>query len=66
MRKKILVLGAGVLLLAGCGTNAGDPENHYGNFRTGAVTLDDGRTVECVTWKAFEAGGMSCDWANAR
>lgn len=31
------------------------------------VTLSDGRVVPCVFWdSASYAGGMSCDWENAR
>jgi uncharacterized lipoprotein YehR (DUF1307 family) len=33
---------------------------------TGDKKLPDGRTVSCVVYAAGYAGGLSCDWANAK
>lgn len=30
------------------------------------VSLTDGRTVTCIVYKAGYAGGLSCDWENAK
>lgn len=50
------------LLATGCGVrHVGDP--HY---TPTIVEMPDGRTVECVTYKQGYAGGLSCDWDNAR
>lgn len=50
------------LLATGCGVqDIGDAE-----FTPRTVEMPDGRTVECVTYKQGYAGGLSCDWDNAR
>lgn len=64
------------LLLAGCGNSAdmndsdkavstGDSAfaGSLGDFR---VPLKDGRTVTCVVYDGYRAGGVSCDWATAK
>jgi hypothetical protein len=66
-----VVTAAALLTLTGCGyaDNSNDKsatEGTHGNFATSNVTLLDGREVTCVTWKLMNAGGVSCDWDNAR
>jgi hypothetical protein len=63
----VLVL---VILLASCGTAAaGDDEGETNVDRIyeNHVQMDDGRTVTCLSL-AYQngAGGLSCDWDNAR
>lgn len=70
MKKYLVALfvSAGVLLGAvGCATQ--DPVTG-GAGKTAiieqAVQLKDGRIVTCVTRFSGNAGGLSCDWDNAK
>lgn len=62
MKRRAAALAAlAMLALAGCaGGSLNDP---MPDIRPVTVTLDDGRTVGCVT---RANGGITCDWANAR
>lgn len=62
-----LLLAAAVLMLAGCAeqNDPADPSGPAGKFRTTTVTVD-GREVPCITWKHYNAGGLSCDWSAQR
>lgn len=65
--KKIVVLAVTCLALAGCGTDV-EPgaESIDAVFGLQTVSLDDGSTVECITYKTDDAGslsGLECDWS---
>lgn len=54
-------------MIAGCGTTG--EGSHPANASNGVATykLPDGRTVTCIKWDGGSyAGGLSCDWENAR
>lgn len=65
----VMLLFAAVMSLAGC-TPANEVRLQEGNENTRLTevhqVLSDGRTVTCLKYKNGYAGGLSCDWANAR
>lgn len=62
-RLAAVLLLAAALVLTGCG-NAPDEEAQ--GVRESTQRLSDGRTVTCLVYKGGYAGGLSCDWDNAR
>lgn len=64
--KRIAVVTAlSVLLLTGCGV--ADTETGVSTgLEQNTISLKDGRQVTCVVYKAGYAGGLSCDWDNAK
>lgn len=52
-----------VVSLTACG-GVGSPTG--ANLREKQAHLSDGRTVTCIAYKRVNAGGLSCDWENAR
>ena len=63
--KKIVVLCVTCLALAGCGTDV-EPgaESINDVFRLQTVSLDDGSTVECISYKVGGTlSGVECDWS---
>lgn len=59
--RRLVALIVCVVLMTSCsdfdqGMGGSDP-------REVNVTLDDGRTITCITWKNSSAGGISCDWS---
>lgn len=72
--KKVLILTISMFTLiglVGCSvTDSGSkvrPEvDATGDFESARINLPDGRVVTCVIWKFGRAGGMSCDWDNAK
>lgn len=65
------------LLLAGCGggvTEQAGTEKYNnthadvprGDLYGQKVNLPSGQTVECVVYDGVRAGGLSCDWTNAK
>ena len=73
-RKKFVALAAAAVVaisLAGCGSG-GSPETDSNAGGTSSylyersVTLTDGRQVTCIVYIAGYAGGVDCDWDNAR
>jgi hypothetical protein len=60
---RVVFVVALVLGLVGCSANDAD-DGSAG--RISWVQLPDGREVLCVAWKSGYAGGLSCDWDNAR
>lgn len=67
---KKLVAGALVLLIAvaavGCGEGAGPQGSNSGHLAEYEYVLDSGRSVTCITYKSYSAGGVSCDWEGVR
>lgn len=74
--RSVTVTICAALLLTGCGNsanmNGADKDTAVGDGTFGGslgdyrVPLDDGRTVTCVVYDGYKAGGVSCDWANAK
>lgn len=52
--------------LAGCATDGSELSRSTDTLRQESITLDDGRTVQCVIYSAGYKGGLSCDWDSAR
>lgn len=70
--KRIAALAVALMLFAGCAKNEpADTAETPGAFDPGdmvrvtEVRVDD-RLVTCIAWKRGYAGGLSCDWANAK
>ncbi|WLT02933.1 hypothetical protein [Snodgrassella alvi] len=71
--KYIRILIACLVFLAGCGGNLPIQQDSIGwlGYETNRYLLEetkilkDGRRVNCLVYKHDNAGGMSCDWANA-
>lgn len=73
----VMVAAAAVLLLAGCGHGSGgavgsegtstvkDEAPDYTFLEEDSITLEDGRTLTCIT-TSRSSGGVSCDWDNAK
>lgn len=71
MVKTILIFFSALVLLCSCDRRSMFENAAQGT--TGAVAswtakLPDGRSVICVSWKSTiaNAGGVSCDWSNAK
>lgn len=72
--KKLAAIGAIALAglgLVGCATGGSPDSDDRAGERSPSLyertlELTDGRTVTCVTYKAGYAGGLSCDWTNAK
>lgn len=62
MKRLIPLLIGAVLLLGACNQNPGEGND----TSVGYVDLPDGRKVLCVSWVGVNAGGLSCDWENAK
>lgn len=59
------VMAMSALLLVGCG--AADVDTGKGtNLSEKKIALKDGRQVTCVAHVTGYAGGLSCDWDNAK
>lgn len=56
----VLLFAATLAVLAGCGEG---PQG--GDTEVTQVDVGD-RAVTCVVWDGYNAGGIDCDWANAR
>lgn len=64
-RRIAAVMTMTALLLAGCG--AADVSTGVGTgLGESTIVLKDGRQVTCVVYKRANAGGLSCDWDNAK
>ncbi len=70
MKKLIIVLAVASLLLGACGESgtAATPSQPgpWGSEFAVSVVDVNGRKVTCVVWDGYRAGGISCDWANAK
>ena len=69
MIKKLAIAAVALLALAGCsGEGMGDIGNDggAGSAIPHRVTLDDGRTVQCVVFVGYNKGAISCDWEAAK
>lgn len=64
-RKMMAVAALCVLLLTGCGVADAETGESTG-LEQNTIELKDGRQVTCVVYKAGYAGGLSCDWDNAK
>lgn len=60
------VLATTALLLAGCSGTDAQGNSTPPDVRPHYVALPDGRSVLCVWEMSDYAGGLSCDWANAK
>ncbi|WP_036321742.1 hypothetical protein [Microbacterium sp. B24] len=67
-RRALAALGAVVLAatLAGCAATGAEQGASTDALRQESITLQDGRTVQCVVYSAPYKGGLSCDWVGAR
>lgn len=73
---KFITVTICAVLLAGCGASvekAGTEkyDNTHADVPRGdlygqRVRLPSGQTVECVVYDGVKAGGVTCDWANAK
>ncbi len=70
--KRLALTAAALLALTGCSTDDGTTSTpSQPGTEDGASTYTvmhvnvDGRDIPCITWKRYNAGGLSCDW-NAR
>lgn len=71
MVKTILIFFSAFVLLCGCVDYRRPVFEDAAKGTTGLVAswtvkLPDGRSVVCVSWKGGYAGGVSCDWSNAK
>lgn len=66
-RLAAVVLACGVGLTA-CGSPQDEDKQKFYDTTLDEQhhKLSDGRTVTCITYKHGYAGGLSCDWDNAR
>lgn len=62
-----------LLLVAACakgetptGATAPVPGPFDGRIAVQEVQFEPGKTVTCVVWDGYRAGGISCDWANTK
>lgn len=64
----VLAIAVAILIaLTGCvPVNETNPARGITGVAVGYVTLPDGREVLCVSNHEGYAGGLSCDWDNAR
>lgn len=63
MKKLIAALFIGALTLASCASgNASADTGKSTDLYESAITLNDGRTVTCITFWGYNKGGVSCDW----
>lgn len=74
----LLLVFVTMIGLSACGapektsTQVSQPEEVQKSFDSGSYLkigfkkLPDGRTVTCVVYQQGYAGGLSCDWANAK
>lgn len=60
MTRAIVLAGALLLALAGCG---GDQASKTGPIEQ---KLPDGRTVVCVLYDGYREASISCDWGHAK
>jgi len=67
MRKRTAAIAAAlVLVLSACGAPADEP-NKNGEVGEGISIINvntPGGSVECITYKDYNAGGISCNWDN--
>lgn len=71
MKKIIPAVAVLMLLLTGCAVTpeGGTKVDGYGgdaSLLSNTVTLNDGRTVECVTLVGSYKAGLTCDWEGSR
>lgn len=71
MKRVVLVA---MVVLAACGGGEGEkvddawtmvPGSSYSGTDVyyGEFTTPEGRVIPCLVWSGYNAGGMSCDWA---
>lgn len=60
--KRLALIALLLLTLTGC-SNVGKALERNWEFDR---VMKDGRTVTCIAWKLGYAGGLSCDWENAK
>ena len=63
--RRAAALAALLLALSGCGEDASEDTNSN-EVDSVDVVLPDGRTVTCLTFVDYNAGGIDCDWEGAR
>ncbi|UGS26354.1 hypothetical protein K8F61_17265 [Microbacterium resistens] len=66
----LVVLALGGLVLSGCASGGspavdGDAGQRSSKLYERTISLTDGRTVTCITYRSGYAGGLSCDWDGA-
>lgn len=68
MSKKFLAaMFVSALTLTGCASgNTSAETGESTSLYERRITLNDGRTLTCVTYSGYQKGGLSCDWDGAR
>lgn len=68
MKKKLLAaMFVSTLALTGCASgNTSAETDESTRLYERRITLNDGRTLTCVTYSKYNQGGLSCDWNGAR
>lgn len=66
----VILAFAAVMIITSCATPGNEVRLQEGNDSTRLTevhqVLSDGRTVTCLKYRYGNAGGLSCDWANAK
>ena len=52
--------------LVGCSAGGSEQGASTDKLRQESITLEDGRTVQCVIYASGYKGGLSCDWEGAQ
>lgn len=68
MKKKLLAaMFVSTLILTGCASgNTSAETGESTSLYERHITLNDGRTLTCVTYSKYNQGGLSCDWNNTK
>lgn len=66
MSKRLVVVLAACLALAGCSNEPPAPGERQQNLEQRDYVLRDGRTVTCIVRDEVNKGGLSCDWAGVQ
>ncbi len=61
-----VTLALAATALVGCTPSGAEQNRSADSLRQESITLQDGRTVQCVIYASGYKGGLSCDWEGAR
>lgn len=62
MRRLLLISILAMLLLACASSDDASDSVSTRSLSEREITLVDGRTITCISYKAGYGGGLSCDW----